>query len=206
MRSRTGVWSWLCLVVGAQWLVAIAASAEESKVGVSEMYPLAIGTEWVYKSGMLEVTERVTKHELLKGEWCARVETLYDSKVKSFEHIAVRKDGVYRVAISGNLVEPPLCFLKLPPRAEEKWSVESKIVGQSVTGDFSVSVSTATVPVGTFKTAAVAGKNFRAGPSELSFLYHYAPKYGKVKQVITTGSKSDGEERVMELKEFRLGK
>ena len=193
----------LALTLG---LTRLTALADEPKVGVTDMYPTAIGTEWVYKVGPVEVTERVAKHEQINGEWCARIETVFNGEVKSFEHLAVRKDGIYRAAISGITLEPPICVLKLPPRNGEQWSVNSKIVAGGaqvpVTGDFVVTTSQVTVPAGEFKTAAVEGKKFRAGSKEISFTHHFAPKFGKVKQTITT----DGEPRNLELKEFHAGR
>jgi len=160
-----------------------------------ELFPLTAGHEWTYKSGPLEVIERVTRHEKVGNELCARIETIYNGDVVAYEHVAVRKDGLYRVAISGKPVEPPLRFLKLPATKGSTWSVESAIVGQTVKGNFAISESSVTIGDKELPVVVVEGKDFTAGKSKLSFTYYFAPNVGKVKQVVV----ANGQETVLEL-------
>lgn len=160
-----------------------------------ELLPLAVGQEWTYKSGPLEVTERVTRHEKVGDEMCARIETVYNGDVVAFEHVAVRKDGVFRVAIAGKPVEPPLQFLKLPATKGTTWSVESVIVGQTVKGDFAISESTVKVGEETLPVVVVEGKDFTAGKNKLAFTYFFAPNVGKVKQIVY----ANGQESILQL-------
>jgi hypothetical protein len=153
-----------------------------------ELYPLAEGTQWIYRSGPLEVREKVTCHEEFRGELCARVETLYEDRIISFEHIAVRDDGVYRVAVGGKAVEPPLKFISLPARAGAKWAVNSLVAGKTIRGEFTSSEGTwqARSPQGdrdrSFKTYRVSGEDFQAGGESVSFTYEFVPHVGKVRQ------------------------
>ena len=169
-----------------------------------ELYPLAVGTQWIYRSGPLVVRERVAGHEPVQGELCARIETMYEDKVVSLEHIAVRPDGLYRVAVSGKPVQPPLKFLSLPATPGTKWAVNSTIAGKSIRGEFVASEGSFLVrsPTGdddrTFKTDRVSGEDFRAGSEKVSFTYDFVPHIGKVKQV----AKTAGLETTIELTDF----
>lgn len=161
-----------------------------------EPYPLGVGREWTFWAGPLEIIERVARHEKVGDELCARIETEFNGKVVSFEHVAVRPDGVYRVAVAGRPIEPPLRFLNLPARAGDTWKVDSLIAGEPIKGDFKTSEGALTIDDTELSTIVVAGKNFHAGKSQLSFTYYFAPGIGKVKQVVVV----NGMETTLELK------
>jgi hypothetical protein len=166
-----------------------------------EHYPLGVGREWTFWAGPLEIIERVSRHEKVGDELCARIETEFNGKVVSFEHVAVRSDGVYRVAVAGRPIEPPLRFLKLPARAGDTWKVDSLIAGEPIRGDFKTSEAALTIDDSEFSTIVVAGKDFHAGKSQLSFTYYFAPGIGKVKQVVVV----NGMETTLELKTLPVG-
>jgi len=200
------VWT-LILTVSVAWSQAAdtpATPAGSTSLDQCELYPLAVGTQWIFQSGPLMVREKVVAHEPMQGELCARIDTLYEDRVVSFEHIAVRKDGVYRVAVSGKPVEPPLKFLSLPSQAGEKWTVESKVAGKVIRGEFVASEGLFQVrsPHGdrdqTFKTHRVTGENFQAGSESISLSYDFVPQFGKVRQT----AKTAGLETTIELKDF----
>jgi hypothetical protein len=160
-------------------------AAEGSRVlDQCEYYPLNIGREWSLWAGPVEMIERVARHEKIGEELCARIETEFNGKIVSFEHVTVRADGIYRVAVAGRPIEPPLRFLKLPAKAGDTWKVESTIAGEPIKGDFKTSEAALKIGDDEVSTVVVAGKNFKAGKSNLSFTYYFAPGIGKVKQVI----------------------
>ncbi len=183
---------------------SVAATAEAVQLTQCELYPLAVGSQWLYRSGPLEVREMVVRHETIEGEMCARVETFYEDRVVSYEHIAVRADGVYRVAVSGKPVQPPLRFISLPPKSGTKWTVDSTVGGQPLRGEFVSSEGTFAVrsprgdPDASFKTHRVTGEKFVAAGAEISVTYDFVAQVGKVKQVARTA----GQETTLELKEF----
>ncbi|QDT56291.1 hypothetical protein Pan44_43440 [Caulifigura coniformis] len=197
----------IVLVVTTAWTRAAdtnAPAAESTTLDRCELYPLAVGTQWIFQSGPLIVREKVTAHEEMQGELCARIDTLYEDRVVSFEHLAVRSDGVYRVAVSGKPVEPPLKFLSLPPQAGAKWSVASKVADKMIRGDFVASEGQFHVRSSngdrdqTFKTHRVTGENFQAAGESVSMSYDFVPQFGKVRQTARTA----GLETTMELKDF----
>jgi hypothetical protein len=169
-----------------------------------ELYPLARETIWIYRSGPLEVREKVVKHEEIRGELCARIETFYDDRVVSFEHVAVRSDGVYRVAVGGTPIEPAVKIISLPAKPGAKWHVASSIAGQAVRGEFVSSEGSFHLrsPRGdqdqTLKTYRVSGEHFQAGGESVSFTYDFVPQFGKVRQT----AKAHGLETTLELREM----
>jgi hypothetical protein len=162
-----------------------AAAAEASKaLDECAQYPLNVGREWSFWAGPLELIERVARHEKVGDELCARIETEFNGKIVSFEHVAVRADGIYRVAVAGRPIEPPLRFLKLPVQAGDTWKIDSSIAGEPIKGDFKTSEAKLKIGDDEFSTVVVAGRNFKAANATLSFTYYFAPGIGKVRQVI----------------------
>jgi hypothetical protein len=169
------------------------------------VYPLAVGTEWVYAIGPVEMVERVTAHELVGEELCAKLETFYNGQAGPFEHITVREDGVYRVAVAGQTVEPAFCLLKWPAEEGDQWEVESSIQGESLSGSFTATLAEVTVPAGEYQTVHVVSEGFSVPQQDgttipLQFSYDFAMGVGKVKQVVQIGET----ERAMELKEVTI--
>ncbi len=181
-------------------LVVLTAAVVQAQAPIrNELYPLDIGTEWVYKSGPVELIEKVAAYEVINGEQCARIETIYNGKVVAHEHLTVRKDGVYRVAVAGQPVEPPLCFLKHPAPAGTQWDVRSKVKESEIAGKFVISQTNVQLPAGEYPAIASEGKDFVSEGTKLSFTYYFVPGVGKVKQEITAGGKN----AVLVLKSFR---
>ncbi|MFG0295487.1 MAG: hypothetical protein ACF8PG_06235 [Maioricimonas sp. JB045] len=182
-------------------LLISAPAIAQQPASTSPFYPTAVGTEWTFRSGPFEIIERITKHEVVDGENCARVETIFNGKVVSHEHIAVRKDGVYRVSVAGTPVVPPLQIIHFPVQDGASWAIKSTVKGQSVAGTFTLGAAQVTVPAGKFQTITVSGKDFGTKDKPLAFTYHFAPEVGKVKLVVAVGDRST----VLELKEFKPG-
>jgi len=182
-----------------------AAPTDASPLSQCELYPLAVGTQWTFQSGPLIVRERVVQHEDFQGERCARIDTIFDDQLVAYEHIAVRDDGVYRVAVSGKPIQPPLKMISLPAKPGTKWTVDSTVAGQAIRGEFVSSEGTFSVRSRggdadtTFKTYRVTGEKMTAGGTTLSLVYDFVPKFGKVKQVARTGSV----ETTLELKDYQ---
>ncbi|MBX7106909.1 MAG: hypothetical protein K1X57_22760 [Gemmataceae bacterium] len=182
-----------------------AAVAESSALPSCELYPLAVGTQWLFQSGPLIVREKVVKHETVQGELCARIDTIYDDHLVSYEHVTVRADGVYRVAVSGKPVQPPLRFIALPAAPDSKWNVDSTVAGQSIRGEFVSGEGSFAFrnprgePETPFKTYKVTGAKFTAGNTPVALTYEFAPHLGKVRQTARTG----GQETTLELRDIQ---
>ncbi len=154
----------------------------------SDYFPLAKDNSWTYEaaSGMLIVV-RVTEHEKVGAETCARLETSLNNTVVATEHVTVRDDGLYRVAVAKQEVKPALRFLKLPPKKGEKWEVDSKIAGETIKGTFEAGEVEVTVPKGKYKTVTAAGQNLSANGQPISLTYYFAEKVGIVQQTASIG-------------------
>lgn len=167
--------------------------------GAEPAFPAEVGTRWTYVANQAEVIEEIVAIDEISGERCLKVETSVNGQVLSFEHLAVRPDGLYRVSIGGEKVVPPLCFFKFTPRSGEKWSVKSKVGELDVTGEFVAGTSLVSVPAGRYTVTTSRGSKFQSPSGEIDFTYFYAPGVGKVKQVIQVGRNSSQ----LVLKEFR---
>lgn len=180
------------------------ADAAAIRLNDCELYPLAIGTRWTYRSGPLVFQERVVRHEHVENETCARIDTIFEDRVIAYEHLAVRPDGVYRVSVSGRPVKPPLKFLNLPAKPGERWTIDSQVSGQTIRGEFLASEESFALRSSqgdkdrSYQTHRVAGEKFQVSGSSITFSYDFVPRMGKVKQVVTTG----GQQTVLELFEF----
>jgi hypothetical protein len=155
----------------------------------SEYFPLATGTKWTYKIGEIEATVTVTGTEKVKDEDCARVETTVgaESGIKTSEMFAVRGDGVYRVKVKDDLINPPVKLLPLPIKADASWEVESKIGTQVVKGTMTVKDTAAKVktPHGEFEAVLVEGKDMDVAGAKTTVRVWFVKGHGIVKQEFT---------------------
>ncbi len=186
-----------CAALAAALLPALAgAGRAQDKIETTPYYPLAVGTTWDYKAGDNKFTLKVTKHEKVGNALCARVGMFVKDKEQSFEHISVTKDGVYRNTFEGKEATPPVLFLKLPPKKDETWKVDSKVGGEAVKGTFKNNgEEEVKVPAGSYKAWVVASQDLEANGVKMSVTYYFAEKVGMVKQLVEVS----GQKIVIEL-------
>jgi hypothetical protein len=193
----------LCTALLLPLLLAVAAAARgaDDKAPETPYFPLKIGESWNYKMGDSKFTLKVAKFEDVDKQQCARVEMSAGAKVVSFDHVAIKADGVYRYTTEGNKAEPPLCFLKLPVKKGEEWKVASavgalgKVSGTFKSGEAAEDVK---VPAGTYKkedVVTVTCDDLDAAGMKAKVTYYFAKGVGMVKQTIAVG----GQEVVIEL-------
>ena len=173
----------------------------------TEYFPLKEGTKWVYKVGESEVTVQVGATE--KGE--TKLETIANGKTVASESVKVQADGVYRTKINLTAIEPPVKILelemkdgKLVPKAKgTKWSVNSKVQAQAVTGDFSIG-DPAKIKLmdKDVDCVYVEGQKFNIAGTETSVKYYFAAGKGIVKLSYSI----QGAEATLELKSYEEGK
>jgi|GEM_PF-6873839 len=188
------------LIAGATFLVVAFTLFAASIVSAAEPgFPGKVGTRWVYGAGKAEVIEEIVAIEEINDESCLKIETRIGETPLSFEHIAVRADGLYRVTIGGEPVVPPLCFFRFAPRSGEKWKVKSTVGDVEVTGQYTAGTSLITVPAGRFTVISSRGQGFPPPNEKLDITCFYANGVGKVKQVIANGP----QQTELVLKEFR---
>jgi hypothetical protein len=178
--------------------------SKTEKMEDSEYYPLKIGTVWHYKLGDNKFILKAVKDEKVGDKPSVRVEMIGDGdKTMSYENINVAKDGVYRLAFEGNKADPAVKFLQLPPKADEKWDVNSTIGKEKLKGTFKIDkTEKIKVPAGEYDTIAVSSDDLDANGMKVSFKSYYARKVGMVRQVIKIGS----QEVVIELEKFEEAK
>ena len=174
---------------------------EKDKVRESPYFPLKVGNRWVYRLGARTATVRVTKREPVGKVPCARLEMTVGEEVHT-EHLAVRPDGVYRYRADGQDIEPPLCFLKLPPKAGESWKVASKTAGQAITGSFTLAEADVTVPAGKFRAVVVTSTDAQIAGLGVPVTDWFARGVGPVRRRTVLR----GAETVLELQEFAPAK
>src|SRR5206468_2595284 len=130
--------------------------------GSSEYFPLKVGTTWTYETNGQEIEMTVAKHEKFGDVTCARLETKLNGKVLASEHVTVQKDGVYRHAIQGQAIKPPIRILKLPCKAGDTWKVESKAGNEALKVEFTLEQGEVKVPAGKYKAFLTKTSRFEA--------------------------------------------
>jgi hypothetical protein len=183
-----------------------APAAAPLKAESTPYYPLQVGNKWHYKVGDNRYTLTVAKYEKIGELDCARVEQTVEDKVVAFEHIAVTKDGVVRVAYDDRRADPPLLFLKLPAKKDASWNVESVVgktaasPGEKVTATFKAGeVAKLMVPAGTSENViSVSTQDLVAAGQKMGFTYYFGKNVGMLKQEIDVA----GTKVVIELEKY----
>jgi len=186
-------------------LVLGTAARTADKAPETPYFPLKVGDSWDYRMGDTKFTLKVAKFEEVDKQNCARVEMTVGGKLHSYDLLAVKADGVYRYVTDGNKAEPPVCFLKLPPKKDETWKVESSVAGMGkLTGTFK-SGEVEEVKVGDKKyekVVTVSSDDMMAGGQKISVTYYFAKDVGMVKQTLSV----NGQQAVIELEKFEPAK
>lgn len=165
-------------------------------------YPMNVGTVWTYRVGENRFEIRLTKMEKVGKVDCARLEMFVDGKARSFEHLGIEGNILARHSFEGKPSTPPVPLLKLPPKAGEKWNVESKLDGQVFKGTLAVSEEPVQVPAGKFTAVKVSGVDMDLNGQKFNVTYWFVSGVGMVKQV----SELAGQKVTFELEKIVLGK
>jgi hypothetical protein len=189
---------------------AAAADDKPADMPTTPYYPLQVGNTWTYKVDYkadddTRVTITVVKNEEFDKQPCARLETSGGrDKPRESEDVAVKADGVYRYAIGGKKVEPPVKILALPPKKDETWKIDAAVGTEKLKGSFkSEEVAEVKVPAGTYKDVVkISGHDIDANGVKLDLTYYFAKDFGIVKWVV----KIDNKESVGELEKFEAAK
>jgi hypothetical protein len=184
-------------------LAGLVAAQPGEKMPETPYYPLKVGNTWSYRAGDNHFQLKVTEIKAVEGKPRAKLELIVAGKTVSHEHVAVTKDGVVRYTFEGKEAKPPIKFLEVPPKADAKWAVESKVDGQPLKGEFRAGKEEEVkVPAGTYKAVTVSGKDIDANGIKLNLTYYFAEKVGMVKQVIELA----GQKIIIELERYEPGK
>lgn len=190
----------LGLSVVAIFVSALSLTAQEKS---DPLYPLKVGNTWTYKVTGGSIQVKVEKKEKFGNKDCYKLETSAQGKVSATEHVVVEADGVYREGVNGLKPDAPIKFLALPAKKDEKWTVNTKVQAQEVSGEFQIKEEDVTVPLGTYKAATVVnGPNFKIAGMDTSIKMWFAKDVGLVKLEFKLG----GQDATLELEKFEPGK
>lgn len=177
--------------LGITLSLVVFANAQEKKPaakspGTSPYFPLEVGATWVYQTTEGKVTTEIVKHEEIGKAMCARLEATTADNKKTSEYLRATPDGVYRYQASGQNINPPLRFLKLPFKDGETWTVDSKVLGKTLKGTFKVTKLEEMAVLGnTYPDVIVCtSEDFTVDGQQLTHTYYFAKGVGIIKQVV----------------------
>src|SRR5262245_8243186 len=152
--------------VVALFVSALSLTAAEK---TDPLYPLKVGNTWTYRESGSSITVKVEKQEKFADKDCYKLETSANGVVGVTEHVFVEVDGVYRASVNDLKPDTPIKFLALSAEKGKKWTVNTKIGEQEVSGEFKIDEQDVTVPLGTYKGATVVeSSNCKIGSTNTS--------------------------------------
>lgn len=169
------------LAIGAAVLLVGAVSFAQT--GTENYFPLKQKTKWTYKVMDQTVEVVVNGTEKINNEECTKVDTLVNGKVVASELYSIKPDGIYRVKVKDDKIEPPVKILQLPVKKDAEWEIKSKVGNQSVSGKFKIKEinDKTTVPAGSYSTVYVEGNDMEIAGTKTTVKTWYAPNVGVVK-------------------------
>jgi hypothetical protein len=164
-------------------------------------FPTQVGARWVYQGSDGEESSLVVSAVEEKGGAKIVSVALAGPNGEHFvvEKVWVSDAGLYAVAMGGQECNPPVCKIRLPPKAGDRWETLS-IVGLPVRELCEVfGAEQVAVPAGCFQAVRVEANGTGGfGGAWTKTTTWYAPEVGMVKRVV-------GENETMVLKSFTPG-
>lgn len=193
----------LAILLAAALITALPLLSQEASPDPRVYFPLQVGNTWRFvNSAGAETVTQVVRIEKVQNEEGYRLETSVANRVVSSEVLAVRPDGIYRLAANDVPLNPPMPVLKNPLKAGASWSFQSQVKDRTIGGTLTVqSLAEAEMTrAGKFKCVKVAGDNLQLDKQKAALTTWYAPQVGPVKISIKIGE----QETTLELVEFKL--
>jgi hypothetical protein len=193
----------LRLVIGAAVVLATSSVLAQPPAGDS-YYPLKPKTKWVYKVGDQTVEVEVAGTEKVGNEEATKVVTKVNGKEVASELYQAKPDGIYRLKVKDEKIEPAVKVLALPVKKDNAWKIDSKVGSQTVKGEFKVKndKEEVTVPAGKFEAVLVEGTDLDVAGTKTTVRQWFAKDKGIVKlEYVIQGTQS-----LLELKEYTEGK
>ena len=194
------------LVVGGVVLL-VASSALAQQPAGADLFPLKVGSKWVYKFGEKEVTVTVVGTEKVGTDDGFKTETKVEGQQPATELFLVKSDGVYRAKVKEDKIDPPFKMISLPAKKDTAWKVDSKVGSQGIKGEFKIIDEKAKVkvPAGEFEAILVECAECEVAGTKMLIRNWYVPGKGAVKISYTVLDEKK-QENVLELKEYVEGK
>jgi len=169
-----------------------------------EYFPLKPKSKWTYKVQDQLVEVQVAGIEKFNNEECTRVDTIVNGKIQASELYQVKADGVYRVKVKDDKIDPPVKILAIPPKKGESWDVKSKVGNQLVSGKFVTKEISekVTTPKGSFDAVMIEGLDLDVAGTKTTVKVWFAKGVGIVKLSYKIGDS----ESVLEMTNYEEGK
>jgi hypothetical protein len=202
LRSFRSVVGAVAVLVGGAAIAQPPAAAP-----ATDLFPLKAKSVWVYKVSDKTVEVKVAGTEKFGTDDCTKLDTYVDGKVQASELVTVKADGVYRVKVKDDKVEPAVKILPLPATKDKEdkgWNVDFKVGSSTVKGTFKVKAEAEKVKTeaGEFDAVVVDGPDLDIAGTKSSVRYWFARGKGIVKlEYVIQGNKAE-----LELKSYTEGK
>jgi hypothetical protein len=198
----------IAFLTAASLAAAKPAKKDDKRDNAAEQgnyYPLQVGNKWEYRvevgGNSAKAVSSITKIETIDGIPLARLEATVNGNTVANEHLRATDKGVFRYRNNGLEINPPICLLKYPVKAADKW--EGDITVGKEKGKYFCETKEENVEVtaGKFKTLKVTVTLQSKGQS-VTTSYWFAKDVGFVKQTVEAGDLNI----TMELEKFELAK
>lgn len=191
------------LAVGAVLVLAggvLLAQDKKDAPTAEGFFPLKTKTKWTYKVQDQTIEVVASGTEKFGNDECTKVDTLVNGKVVASELYTVRADGVYRVKVKDDKIDPPVKVLALPVKKGDSWDFKSKVGSQTVSGTFKVKEDKEKVetPAGKFDAVLVEGTDLDVAGTKTTVKMWFV----KDKGVVKLSYKIQDAESVLELTKF----
>jgi hypothetical protein len=169
-------------------------------------YPLQVGNEWHYQLSVMGITKnmvtRIAKIENIDGKSLARLEAEVDGMAAATsEHLTQTDKGIFRHRNNGMEIDPPICLLRFPAKAGDKWDGKVMVGKEKANYKCETTEEEVQVAAGKFKALKV-GVHLEANGQKVDTSYWFAKDVGFVKQTVDIA----GIAIEMELQKFQLKK
>jgi hypothetical protein len=190
------------LAIGA--VAILAGQMALAQTSSYEYFPLKAKSKWTYKVQDQLVEVQVSGTEKFNNEECTRVDTIVNGKVQASELYIVKSDGVYRVKVKDDKIDPPVKVLTMSPKKGDSWEIKSKVGNQIVAGKFTIKDvnEKVTTPKGAFEAVVVEGLDLDVAGTKTTVKVWFAKGVGIVKLTY----KIQDNESVLELTNYEEGK
>jgi len=192
----------LRLVGGALAVLVAGAALAQPPKDADGYFPLRAKTKWTYKVGDQTVEVVVAGNEKFGTEDCTKVETMVNGKVIASELYSIKADGVYRVKVKDDKVDPPVKVLQVPVKKDASWEFKSKVGQQSVSGTFKIKSDNEKLKIGDkeYDTVVVEGVDLDVAGTKTTVKLWLAKNIGIVK----LSYKIQDSESVLELSKVEM--
>lgn len=198
-------------VFGIAFLMAVSLAGakptkkdEKKESDAGNYYPLQVGNKWEYRVDVAGTSAKavstILKKETIDGVELARLEATVNGSPVATELLRATDKGVFRYRNNDKAIEPPICLLKYPVRAGEKWDGEITVGKEKGKYFCDTREENVEVPAGKFKAIKVT-INLEAKMQKVSTSYWFVKDIGFVKQTVEAGDLNI----TMELEKFDAG-